>query len=291
MNFFLWLFPFLRKKTQVTTTDTTTNTIKGEPVKRALCVGINDYPGSGNDLKGCVNDAGNLSRLFINQYKFIAVLMLLNAQATKTKVVATLEKLMAMSKSGDELVLTYSGHGTKRRDISGDEPDGYDEALCLYDGLLMDDEIRKILTKLPAGVKFTFLSDSCHSGTVSRAFMESMSDESFYSKPKYLPPEDNVDAAEVELLHPKAPLGLSEAAMDHILISGTNAETYSYDTRIDGQAVGAFTYFTIKILKENPSITYLDFHKKLGKYLPSSQYPQYPQLEGPNSLKNSLMFI
>lgn len=25
--------------------------------KRALCVGINDYPYDGNDLNGCVNDA------------------------------------------------------------------------------------------------------------------------------------------------------------------------------------------------------------------------------------------
>ena len=25
--------------------------------KRALCIGINDYPGTGSDLSGCVNDA------------------------------------------------------------------------------------------------------------------------------------------------------------------------------------------------------------------------------------------
>ena len=25
--------------------------------KRALCIGINDYPGTGSDLTGCVNDA------------------------------------------------------------------------------------------------------------------------------------------------------------------------------------------------------------------------------------------
>ncbi len=25
--------------------------------KRALCVGINDYPGTNSDLSGCVNDA------------------------------------------------------------------------------------------------------------------------------------------------------------------------------------------------------------------------------------------
>ena len=27
--------------------------------KRALCIGINDYPGTGSDLAGCVNDAND----------------------------------------------------------------------------------------------------------------------------------------------------------------------------------------------------------------------------------------
>ena len=32
-------------------------------MKRALCVGINDYPVRGADLKGCVNDAKAWARL------------------------------------------------------------------------------------------------------------------------------------------------------------------------------------------------------------------------------------
>jgi hypothetical protein len=27
--------------------------------KNALCIGINDYPGTQSDLKGCVNDAND----------------------------------------------------------------------------------------------------------------------------------------------------------------------------------------------------------------------------------------
>lgn len=37
---------------------------------KALCVGINDYPGSGNDLKGCVNDAKAWAELLIEHYGF-----------------------------------------------------------------------------------------------------------------------------------------------------------------------------------------------------------------------------
>jgi hypothetical protein len=54
--------------------------------------------------------------------------------------------MIGAARSGDTLVITYSGHGTWVPDSSGDEPDGRDEALCPHDiataGPLLDDEIR-----------------------------------------------------------------------------------------------------------------------------------------------------
>ena len=38
--------------------------------KKALCVGINDYPIAGMDLKGCVNDAKAWSTLLRKHYDF-----------------------------------------------------------------------------------------------------------------------------------------------------------------------------------------------------------------------------
>jgi hypothetical protein len=46
---------------------------------------------------------------------------------------------------GPTLIVWYSGHGTYVKDRSGDEADGYDEALCLYDGNLVDDDLNYIL--------------------------------------------------------------------------------------------------------------------------------------------------
>lgn len=43
----------------------------------------------------------------------------------------------------------YSGHGTQLRDRNSDEPDGLDEALYLYDGALLDDDIFEILQRIP----------------------------------------------------------------------------------------------------------------------------------------------
>ena len=47
--------------------------------------------------------------------------------------------------SGRTLIIHYSGHGTYTKDHSGDEADGVDEALYLFDGMLIDDDLSEIL--------------------------------------------------------------------------------------------------------------------------------------------------
>ena len=46
---------------------------------------------------------------------------------------------------GPTLIVWYSGHGSYVRDTNGDEADGVDETLYLYDGNLVDDELNNIL--------------------------------------------------------------------------------------------------------------------------------------------------
>jgi metacaspase-1 len=67
------------------------------------------------------------------------------------------------------LFLTYSGHGGQIPDVTGEEDDKLDETWCLYDGEVIDDEIYLELSRFAAGVRVLVLSDSCHSGTVTRA--------------------------------------------------------------------------------------------------------------------------
>jgi metacaspase-1 len=112
--------------------------------KKALCVGINDYPYDGSDLNGCVNDAKAWADLLISHYDFAP---------------------------GDVLVFTNSSHGAYVADTNGDE-ERYDEAMCPYDcadNLLVDDELRELFANLPKNVQLTVISDSCHSSTVTRA--------------------------------------------------------------------------------------------------------------------------
>jgi hypothetical protein len=53
--------------------------------------------------------------------------------------------------------------------VSGEERDKLDETWCLFDGELIDDEVFLALSRFAAGVRIFVLSDSCHSGTVTRA--------------------------------------------------------------------------------------------------------------------------
>lgn len=274
---------------RTTTTTTTTQTTKANSEKKkAICTGINNYPGTNRDLKGCVNDANEWSKLLRETYGF-RVTTLLDKQVTHENFTETLGNYIADSRAGDYIVGTYSGHGTHVPDQKGDESDGRDEALCLYDGFLIDDVIRDMFKALHPEAHLTFISDSCHSGTLTRQFMNLMSFEDM-PMPRYMPPEDDDEAFSTRgsdigsrIFHP-------EEGMNEILISGCLPKEYSYDARIGGTYRGAMSYYAINILRQFPIITYDNFYKKLQQSLPSGQYPQTPQLEGSINNKKRIMF-
>ena len=78
--------------------------------KTALCVGINDYPGTGSDLEGCVNDARDwAAELDRRGYQ---VRILLDREAVRDAIFRSLDRLVSEAGPRDVLVFTYSGHGS-----------------------------------------------------------------------------------------------------------------------------------------------------------------------------------
>jgi len=287
-NMFKLLFGFNSKTTTTTTIYNSTIPSTGGVMKRALHIGINDYPGTQNDLRGCINDA-NQWKETASRKGFNSFVMLLNDQATRSNVKNEMIKIISESKDGDTLLITYSGHGSKVADsMNGDEEDKVDETWYLYNGNFVDDEIREILSKIPQGVKATIVSDSCHSGSITRALLSTFNAEG-YSKPRYMPPENIVECAVVGSIESSRAFAYPESGMNHILIAGASSTEYSYDAFFD-KPMGALTYYATQIIDANPNFTYNQFYDELMKKLPSARYPQTPQLEGPDSLKNSIMF-
>lgn len=96
----------------------------------------------------------------------VPVVRLANAQATRKGIELYARQAAASLAPGGLLILYYSGHGGQLRDASGgDEPDGQDETICLWDGQLRDDDVWNLLQKLPDGIRVWMVTDSCHSGT------------------------------------------------------------------------------------------------------------------------------
>jgi hypothetical protein len=97
---------------------------------------------------------------------------LLTEQATAGAFIDEMLVLARELQPGDFLFLSYSGHGGQVPDLDGDEEnDGLDETWCLYDRMLIDDELFKLFSHFVAGVRIFMLSDSCHSGSVARNIM------------------------------------------------------------------------------------------------------------------------
>jgi len=258
-------------------------------MKRSLHIGINDYPGTGMDLQGCINDANDW-REELESRGFTAA-SLLNREASKSAMVEAISRLVAETGRDDIGVITYSGHGTWVPDEDADEADGRDEALCPHDttqgNILKDDELYAILCERKAGARIIVISDSCHSGTVAkacRAIPGTELDPWKFQKVRFLAPEfyigDNPSrlrrARAVE--HIKAAGKIRAAA---VLFSGCKDDEYSYDGWFNKRPNGAFTYAALQALKELPkSATYRDWYRQTRTLLPHVTYPQTPQLSG-----------
>lgn len=109
---------------------------------------------------------------------------LINAQATKQRIVNNIKELAKKCNPGDHVYIHFSGHGQRMTDTDGDEEDGWDEAWIPYDAYLKygpkdkgeqhltDDEIGVLLSEIRIKIGETgqllVVVDACHSGDSSR---------------------------------------------------------------------------------------------------------------------------
>jgi metacaspase-1 len=127
------------------------------------------YEGWDGELAACVADAKDMFAL-AKKRGFQATRPLLNEHATARGVTTVLRTAAKSLVKGDILLLTYSGHGGQVTDTNGDEEgDTLDETWVLFDRQLVDDELYALWGAFKPGVRILVFSDSCHSGTVSRA--------------------------------------------------------------------------------------------------------------------------
>src|SRR5579864_5554561 len=111
--------------------------------KYAIVVGVNECPkfrfpdgSKPRPLRGAEADADAVADMLIRRYGFPDrnVLLLKGAQATREGVQRAFIQVARKSRADDVFVFHFSGHGTQVPDRQPfDEPDGLDEALCMWD--------------------------------------------------------------------------------------------------------------------------------------------------------------
>jgi hypothetical protein len=168
---------------------------------------------------------------------------LLTKQATREAVLNEIRAAAAVCKAGDIFVLTNSSHGGQLPDLNGDESDGMDETLCMYDGEIVDDELFHALGAFAAGVRVLVISDSCHSGTVARMMMPVHQGASVAAV-RSMPPDvalatyhANGDAYDAILSRPELREARANLKASVLLISGCQDN----QTSLDGTYNGLFT--------------------------------------------------
>lgn len=257
----------------------------------SLHIGLNSvsasaYGGWSGPLNACEADARDMRALA--QARGFAPTMLLTKAGTRAKTLAALKSAAGALHAGDFFLLTYSGHGGQLPDQNGDETDDHaDETWCLYDGELVDDELNAALGAFAAGVRVLVLSDSCHSGSSTKALADGTlsltrrSGEQVLRGPhgqvmRLMPPEYALRAYEAKravydkiLKNPKL-AGLPAPKASVLLISGCQDS----QTSADGTFNGLFTG-TLKTVWAGGGFKggYVAFHKAIVGRMPSSQRP------------------
>ena len=272
-----------------------------KPTALSLHMGLNGvsgaaYGGWDGPLAACEFDANDMAAIAKKQGMKSTVL--LTRKATRAALLAGLRSASATLVPGDFFFMTYSGHGGQVPDVNGDEDDKKDETWCLYDGQLIDDELYAELGKFKSGVRILVLSDSCHSGTVTRDAPPPPS-TTVSQRPKNMP--DSVAMRvyrEHKAFYDKIQMDVAakagkpvvdpDNALAQVAASGRlSAIASTFDaslilisgcqdnqTSMDGDHNGAFTEQVLKVWNQGAfQGNYANFHARVKARMPATQTP------------------
>lgn len=249
----------------------------GQRTKRgvSLHIGVNhidkEHYGVKGRLKACENDARVMANIALEQG--FSAKMLLTENATRHNVTTAISEAAEILEAGDIFFISFAGHGTQLPDTNNDEGlEGKDETWCLYDGMIIDDELKTLWASFKKDVRITLICDSCHSGTASRGdlFAEPKArmiahnralkvynrNKGFYNDIlDNLPNEADLDI--------KCEILLISAVQDH-------------QKALDGRRNGSFTSALKQVWNRGKfDRDYVNFYETLTALLPDERMPNY----------------
>ncbi len=271
----------------------------------ALFVGIDDYLGGVNPLKGCVNDVTRLHDLLAARVTGgsdrFSPLLLTNAQATRQGIIDAWRSHLGQAGSGDVALFCYAGHGSQENappEFWDFEPDHLNETLVCHDSRaaggwdLADKELAQLIAEVAAnGPHFAVILDCCHSGSGTRdaedvTIRQQMADDRTRPIASYI-----VSPQQVAGLHGQ-PQSAASPAMPwaaiasgrHILLAACRPEQTAKETVFPGptglERRGAFSYYLQDTLQQSGApLSYRDLFKRVNALVQGRVADQHPQLE------------
>jgi hypothetical protein len=256
--------------------------------RHALLIAIQNYGDIAPfpSLKGALNDRFIVKAVLQARFGFQNqdFIILDNNKATHSGIEQAFKTLIARVQFGDFVYIHYSGHGSQTPDLNGDEPGGMDQTWVSYgartgkypgkdDYEVLDDEIKEWLQAIYAKTAWVvFVSDSCHSATVSRGealvarAVEPDPRPHLLGKMRYVRPDR----------YPGIRIG---AARDQESAIEFQAE--------DGNYYGIFTWYWVKAVQQaQTGETWSDVFKQASAQVTARRaQAQRPQFEGERGLQ------
>jgi hypothetical protein len=122
--------------------------------RKALLVGVADYPGWGSDLNYPDDDARDMRYTLLDGgWSDSDITMYIDDEGTESAIKTKLNSIASQTTTDSISLFFFSGHGTQ--DWSG-------EAICCYDSDMYDSELNDILDNFNG--KVVCIIDTCHAG-------------------------------------------------------------------------------------------------------------------------------
>jgi hypothetical protein len=265
----------------------------------ALLIGIDRYCrlGENAQLAGCANDVAAMAQVLVERFAFPPdhVVELVDEEATRSAILASLDALATKAAPGDAVVVHYSGHGSQAPSVDPNEADGCDETILPHDTGrdagnpnldIHDKEIHAWLARITAVTRnVTLIFDSCHSGGVTRdavgARARSVPADRRPLDRRLVPPMKRTAA---RARGETGPSGWVPLGQRYVLLAGCASSECSYELAApgsDGLHHGALTWaLSRQLALAGEGTTYRDVFEASANQVAANCSLQHPQLEG-----------
>lgn len=280
----------------------------------ALFVGVDDYAGNVNSLKGCVNDVTRLRDLLATRLNGssdrFAPLLLTNAQATRQGVIDAFRCHLAQAGKDDVALFCYAGHGSQENapEAFWDfEPDHLNETLVCHDSRaaggwdLADKELAQLISEVAANdPHFAVILDCCHSGSGTRdaedvTVRQEKADDRARPIASYIVTAEQVARLQGQGQSPAMPWA-AIASGRHILLAACRPDQTAKETAFPGpkglERRGAFSFYLQDTLQQTGAApSYRDLFKRVNALVQQRVADQHPQLEASEPVDLDLPFL